>query len=247
LLIGKVINTNASWLAQRLTEMGIKIRRILSVPDEEGEIIEVIRAGLSKCRIIILTGGLGPTYDDITNIALAKALNRKLVINPDAFREIEEKYRAQGLPLTDVRIKMSKMPEGSISLYNPVGTAPGILIEINNKLIVALPGVPAEMKAIFQEHLLGRLTNYTDSIYLEDRFIVKGIPESKAAPVLRDAYQANPSIYIKSHPKGAEFNIPILEIHLSTIGKDKEKLKKGLQETKEMLIRRLQDIGGKIE
>lgn len=246
ILIGKVVNTNASWLAEKLTHMGIKVRRIVSVPDEMDEITEVIRDGLSRSDILILTGGLGPTFDDITNIALAKALDRELVINQEAYEEIKRKYGSQGLPLTEERIKMSKMPKGAVSLYNPIGTAPGILVETDGKVVIALPGVPAEMKGIFNENLSAFLAGFSKAVYMEDRFIVRGVPESKAAPIIKEVFEMNPHVYIKSHPKGAEFKAPVLEIHLTAIGTKEDELKEGIEETRRELMRKLREIGGAI-
>ncbi|WP_243671120.1 molybdopterin-binding protein [Vulcanisaeta sp. JCM 16161] len=148
LLIGKTVNTNAAWLARKLTLLGYDVRRIITVPDNEEDEVEVFRDAIRRgVRVVISTGGLGPTFDDRTSEYLAKALNRKYVINDDALRLVIETFKSRGLELTEPRLKQAKMPEGARPLPNPVGTAPGIWVEEGNTVIIALPGVPAEMMA----------------------------------------------------------------------------------------------------
>jgi nicotinamide-nucleotide amidase len=129
LLIGRVVNTNAAWLASKLTHLGYSVRRVVVVPDEEGDIAEVFREALGRADVVISTGGLGPTPDDITNLAFCKALGVEPVVNQEALRMVKEKYEVRGYPLTREREKMAMMPPGAKPLPNPAGTAPGILYE----------------------------------------------------------------------------------------------------------------------
>jgi len=220
LLIGKTVNTNATWLAKKLTELGIRVERIITVPDDIAVVSEIFKEAINSADVIISTGGLGPTFDDITNIALAKALNRELVINEKAYQEIKDKYSKAGLPLTEERIKMSKMPRGAKSLYNPIGTAPGILVKEKNKVIVALPGVPNEMKAIFNKHVEPIIRKEERQVFLSKSLIVTGLPESTLAPIINKVMNKTEGVYIKSHPKGEELKNPIIEVHITALGKE---------------------------
>ncbi|PCN50204.1 competence damage-inducible protein A [Candidatus Geothermarchaeota archaeon ex4572_27] len=247
ILSGRVVNTNAAWLADRLTRLGIAVRRIVVVPDEEDVIAEAFREAISSADIVISTGGLGPTFDDVTNFAVAKAVGRRLVINEDAYREVKEKYDRAGLPLTEERVKMSKMPEGARSLPNPVGTAPGILMEIGDKVVACLPGVPKEMKAIFERHLMPLLAGRSGLAYSEGSIVVTGVPESSIAPVVKKLMQEFGNVYIKSHPRGEELGASTIEIHVSSVDRSREKALENIRTVIDRLRRELSRLGGEIK
>ena len=234
LLIGKTLNTNAHWLAKRITSLGLKLRRITTVADDLDEISSAVKEALArKPRFIITTGGLGPTFDDKTLEGIAKALNVKLKVNDEALKMVEEKYeeyvkegRIEKAELTPHRIKMATLPKGGKPLPNPVGTAPGVLLEANNTVIIALPGVPSEMKAIFEESVLPILRREASNmIFYEASLEVLGIVESEIAPIIDQVMHDNPYVYIKSHPKGGEKTSRI-ELHFSTTSADAETAKK---------------------
>jgi molybdenum cofactor synthesis domain-containing protein len=233
LLIGKVVNTNASWLAKKLTVMGFRVERIVSIPDDEEVIIGVFREAIDNADIVISTGGLGPTFDDKTSEALAKALNRRWVLNEDAYKEVKEKFVSVGMELTEERLKMAKMPEGAVSLRNSAGVAPGILVRYDNKLVVALPGVPREMMAIFEDELEGILREIAPhKYYVEETVKIMGVPESTLAPYIDKLVKKYPTMYFKSHPKGRETGLSIIELHISTYTQDREKT---MRETRRIL------------
>jgi len=244
LLIGKTVNTNATWLAKKLTELGIKVERIITIPDDIAVVSEIFREAIKSANIIISTGGLGPTFDDITNIALAKALNKELIINKEAYQEIKEKYSKAGLPLTEERIKMSKMPKGAKSLHNPIGTAPGILIKEKEKIIAALPGVPNEMKAIFNKHIKPIIKKKETQTFLSKSLIITGLPESTLAPIINKAMNKTKDIYIKSHPKGEELKKPIIEIHITALGK--ENIQNEIKKAIKIITKEVKNAGGNI-
>jgi len=255
LLIGKIVNTNAQWLAKRITALGMKVKRITVVGDDIDEISTALKEAIQrKPTFIITTGGLGPTFDDKTLEGVAKALNRELEKNEEALKMVEDKYRkyvAEGriesYELTPHRVKMATIPKGSKPLRNPIGTAPGVLAEHEGIKMIMLPGVPLEMKAIFDESVAplirqaaGNLTFYEASIDLW------GVPESELAPLIDQVMRDNPYVYIKSHPKAAE-RIPHLELHLSTTSDDaslaRQRVSKALIQISEMA----QKKGGKIK
>ncbi|MCS7096075.1 MAG: nicotinamide mononucleotide deamidase-related protein [Nitrososphaerota archaeon] len=252
LLIGKILNTNARWLARRATIMGITVKRIIVVGDDLEEVASAIRESLArKPRFIITTGGLGPTFDDKTLEGIAKALGRELILNDKALQMIKTKYRAYvksgETEMTPHRTKMAMLPEGSEPLPNPVGTAPGVMLDAGNTIIFALPGVPAEMESIFEGSISavlkresGGMTFYETSMYVEDMM------ESTLAPLIDATMQDNPYIYIKSHPSGSEDN-PRIEIHFSTVAKDsslaKGRIGKAMIQLSELINKR----GGRVK
>jgi molybdenum cofactor synthesis domain-containing protein len=234
LLIGKTLNTNAQWLAKRMTSLGLSVSRITVIGDDVGEIAATLREAINRNpNFIITTGGLGPTFDDKTLEGIAEAFNCKLQVNEKALKMVKEKYVKyaeemghEKFELTPARVKMATIPEAAEPLPNPVGTAPAITIRNNNVTVFALPGVPPEMKAIFENSLssvlkaaAGNLTFFETSLYISE------VMESEMAPLIDQVMHDNPYIYIKSHPLGAERK-PRIELHLSTTAGDVEKAKK---------------------
>ena len=249
LLIGKVLNTNAQWLSKRATTLGISVKRITVLPDNVDETAAAIRETLArKPQFILTTGGLGPTFDDKTLESIAKALKRKLVVNREALRMVREKYQAyaertgsRNIELTEPQTKMATIPEDSAPIRNPIGTAPAVRVDLEGVVLIALPGVPREMEAIFEETvepLLKKISH--DRVFVEESLYVDGIMESVLAPLIDEAMHDNPKIYIKSHPKSEE-NKPHIEIHFSatttTRREGREKLRKAITQLSALIVK----------
>jgi molybdenum cofactor synthesis domain-containing protein len=254
LLIGKILNTNAHWMARRATSLGIMVKRITVIGDDLAEISNAIREALQrKPRFIITTGGLGPTFDDKTLEGIAKALNRKLEVNEKALKMIKEKYEAffkegriESAELTPPRVKMATLPEEAKPLHNPVGTAPGVLINVNETFLIALPGVPPEMEAIFEESVAPLLRKEAGGVtFFETSMHADDIGESVLAPLIDEVMRDNPYVYIKSHPRGEEKKLHI-ELHFSTTAKDQKIAKSRLVKAMIQLSELIQKTGGKI-
>lgn len=211
LLNGGTANTNAQWLCGEIYSLGGSVMRVLTVPDDLREIEAALRETLLRGpRWVIMTGGLGPTYDDMTLTGVAAALGRGLSEDEAAremilkrLREYKVEGRTQSLDLTPERAKMARIPTGSKPLSNSAGTAPGVLIESDGGYIACLPGVPSEMKAIFQEHLAPMMAKDRLKTITVDTEI-RGIPEAALAPTLAIIAKKYPRIYVKSHPRGSE-------------------------------------------
>lgn len=155
---GQTVNTNAAYLARRLQEAGAACARHLAIPDEAPVIVGAVRETLASHHLVIVTGGLGPTFDDVTASALAQATNRPLRFVPEAARRVRLFYRAHHRRLNRLALRQALLPRGAEALPNPVGTAPGIWLTLNNgRTVVAMPGVPREMRAIFERSVLPRL------------------------------------------------------------------------------------------
>jgi nicotinamide-nucleotide amidase len=255
LLIGKTLNTNAQWLAKRITTLGLTARRITVIADETEEIAGAIKEAIQRSPSFLLTtGGLGPTFDDKTLEGLAEALGKKIEINQTALKMVKEKYlsyaeegRIETPKLTPPRVKMAKLPEGATPLSNPVGTAPAVVVKYENVTIIALPGVPSEMKSIFDESVASILKQATHGVtFFETSIEAIKVMESEMAPLIDKVMQNNPHVYVKSHPKGAE-RIHRIEFHLSTTGKNPTTARKHLIRALLQLKEMIQEKGGKIK
>ncbi|MEM0258786.1 MAG: nicotinamide mononucleotide deamidase-related protein [Thermoproteota archaeon] len=247
LLIGKVVNSNASYLCKRITELGGFVRRITVVRDDLEEISSSIREAISRnTDYIITTGGLGPTFDDMSLEGVAKAFNLELEINEEALQLVKEKYDKLNEPLTPHRIKMAKLPRGAKPLKNPIGTAPGVILEEGKTKIICLPGVPKEMEAIFEDSLKEIISKDITLKFLDMSLSVLNVKESNIAPIIDEVRKELPEVYIKSHPKGYEGS-PRIELHLTVTGEDAESMKMMLQKVAKLLEEKIELIGGKVE
>jgi len=254
LLIGKTLNTNAQWLAKRITTLGLNVLRITVTADNIDEISTTLQESLQrKPQFIITTGGLGPTFDDKTLEGIAKGLKRKIKINDDALKMIEKTYSRyveerliNKVELTPPRVKMAKLPEEAKPLPNPIGTAPGVLIEYEGTTILALPGVPSEMEAIFEESVAPIMKKAAEDVtFFETSIYVIGVMESEIAPLIDQVMHDNPYVYIKSHPGREGEKKPRLELHLTTTAKDLKLAKNRVGKTLIEITELVQQKGGK--
>ncbi|MEM3437424.1 MAG: nicotinamide mononucleotide deamidase-related protein [Nitrososphaerales archaeon] len=255
LLNGKVLNTNAYWLAKMITKLGGFVRCCTVVRDDVDDISSAIKESMKrKVNWLIVSGGLGPTYDDKTLQGIAKALNRELIMNVDALKMVEKKYEMmtyhgiiKKADLTQARMKMAKLPKGSNPLPNPIGTAPGVMINKGYIKIICLPGVPVEMKAIFKESIVPLIKKAINNFYYEKSIHTTGIVESDLAPLIEKVLLNNPLVYIKSYPKGYEEGNAKIEIQVTAMAEEyftaKKRVKNALEQLKSMII----EHGGIIE
>ncbi len=209
ILRGRIQDSNAWMLARRLTGLGYEVVRITACDDDLAAIAREIRRALEDgAALIITTGGLGPTDDDLTLQALAEAAGRPLALDEEARRLVAARYadlqRAGAVEdpgMTPAREKMARIPEGARPLPNPVGAAPGVWLEEGRTTYVALPGVPAEMAAILEESVLpGLSVRTTGVVYAERRITTQARDESEVAAVLRRIARDVPEVFLKSHP-----------------------------------------------
>jgi nicotinamide-nucleotide amidase len=154
LLIGQTINTNAAWLGEKLSEMGIEVNRAWTIGDTYGDIKETISQAETISDLILITGGLGPTKDDITRKALADYMGVGMVFHEASYERIVKIFARLGRPVSMVHKEQCLMPEGAEILRNSMGTAPGMLFRRGDTIIISMPGVPYEMKAIMEEEVI---------------------------------------------------------------------------------------------
>ncbi len=246
ILSGRTVNTNASHIARRLVSLGFSIRRITTVMDELDEISSAFREAINrKPKLIISTGGLGPTYDDKTAEGLSIALNRRFVENEKALEMIIEKYKKINVELTPERRKMAMMPEGAIPVENNEGIAPGIYIVYEGIEILATPGVPREMENVLENFINRYLKTRPPVRYMERNLTVVGIMESAIAPYISNLVKKY-DLYIKSHPKGYELTSPMLEIQIAGSNTNPKELEERINNCKEELKEIVQKLNGKI-
>ncbi|MCX8180910.1 MAG: nicotinamide mononucleotide deamidase-related protein [Thermofilaceae archaeon] len=246
LLIGKVVNTNLAWLGRKLTDLGYRVEGGLIVPDEPDLIAWAFSTAVVRgARVVVSTGGLGPTFDDMTVEGLAKAMGVELELNDDALKVIKEKYRGD---LTESRVKMAKLPKGAKPIYNPVGTAPGVEVEWKGAHLFLLPGVPAEMEAIFESYVEPKLRKLEPLKCRSEALLkVSGVPESLAAPVIKEALKLSEKVYVKSHPKGSELGVPVLELHVTAFDDERERAATLVTTVVQFLERKLNNLGARVQ
>ena len=192
LLIGKIQNTNAYWLSKQATQVGANVTRATVIQDSIEEIGKCICEAIErKPQFIISTGGLGPTFDDKTLEGIAKALNRKLEVNLKALAIVKQRCveyakkrnLSSEIELTPPRVKMATFPAATEVVNNPIGTAPGMRVEVAGTVLFALPGVPSEMEAIFAESIAPLLKQYVGNKgFWEESLFVENIMESYWLP-----------------------------------------------------------------
>jgi len=197
LMLGEQVDTNSPYIARRLREIGLSLVYTTHVGDDEPRMAEAIRIALSRSDVVILGGGLGPTVDDVTRAAAARALGRKLVYHPELYAQIEARFKAFGRTPTENNRQQAYIPDGAQPIENPVGTAPGFLVEHEGRLIFSLPGVPRELMHLLDNVVIPHLQTKLD---LRDVIVVRtlhtiGEGESRIDSLIADLEQsANPAI-----------------------------------------------------
>ena len=157
ILYGQIVDTNSQWMSVELDKVGIKVIRKTSVGDVESEILTAFAEAEKRADIILITGGLGPTNDDLTKPLLAKYFNCELKINEEALREVTEFFKSRGRELTEINRQQAALPTACEKITNPNGTAPGMWFEKNGKVFMSMPGVPHEMKKMMTESVIPKL------------------------------------------------------------------------------------------
>ena len=227
-LDGLVLDTNSNWIEIQLAPLGVEMNRLVSVRDNLTEIGLALKFLMETCNLVITSGGLGPTHDDMTLKAVAQALGRNLVEDPKAFGIVEKQYKdlhERGIvsspEITESRRKMACIPKGSVALDNTVGGAPGIMLEIDNVTIFCLPGVPSELKMIFEGSIVPWIQKKGTSKFYERVVEFEMRDESVFAPIIDIVMKMHPGVYIKSMPRTYGTS-HVLKVWVSSRGSDKE-------------------------
>lgn len=187
ILMGQILDTNSQYIARRLTEIGVEVTEILSIPDKQEEIYEKVDYAMQEADLILVTGGLGPTKDDVTKKVLAEYFGSRLVFNPQAMEWLEELLRNRNLPMNENNKSQAYLPDNCRLLHNLKGTASGMWFEKGWKSLISMPGVPFEMEHLVDTYVIPELKAKYPHLQLEYRMLkVYDVPESQLAQHLEN-------------------------------------------------------------
>jgi len=187
ILYGQITDTNSQWISAELDKIGIRTKRKSSVSDKEAEILEILAEAEKRSDLILITGGLGPTNDDITKKTLAKYFNCTLELHAEALAHVKNMFERRGRELTETNRGQAFLPSVCTYIPNPSGTAPGMWFEKNGKIFMSMPGVPFEMKDIMTQSVLPRLKEYFKTpVILHQLVKTIGIGESNLSDLIKD-------------------------------------------------------------
>ena len=186
LLLGDIVNTNAAYIAEKLAGIGIELYYQTVVGDNPKRLKKCIHEGFARADAIIMTGGLGPTYDDLTKETVAEYFGLPLEEDKDAMAELKHFFKNIGREMTENNKKQAMIPKGARALKNRRGTAPGIALEKDGKVAVLLPGPPGEMRPMFEESVVPLLKKYTDKVIVSHTVTIAGLGESNVESQLRE-------------------------------------------------------------
>ncbi|ARC83378.1 hypothetical protein U732_2292 [Clostridium argentinense CDC 2741] len=196
LLLGDIVNTNAQYLARRLSELGVFVYHQSVIGDNPERLKEAYKLAFSRSDLVITTGGLGPTKDDLTKEVAFEYFGKESVLHKESLKIIQGYFNKLGKPMSESNKKQAYFPEDAVILPNNNGTAPGCIIDEEGKILITLPGPPKEMKPMFEEAAVPYLLKYQDGILVSKVLRVIGVGESEAADMLSDIIdnQTNPTV-----------------------------------------------------
>ncbi|WP_456376181.1 competence/damage-inducible protein A [Lutibacter sp.] len=239
ILIGQILDSNSKWIAEQLNTIGISVYQITSIQDDKQHILKAVKEAQLNCDIVIITGGLGPTKDDITKLTLAEYFEDTLVLNEEVLEHIRNLFAKMKYPFTEVNKQQALVPSKSIPLKNYFGTAPGMWFQKNNKVVVSLPGVPNEMKGLLQNSVLPKLKEtFKLPFILHKTILTYGMGESVVAERIEEWENNLPNFiklaYLPSYGR--------LRLRLSAKGTNELKLKEGIESEVAKLAKIIPDI-----
>ena len=222
ILIGQIIDTNSSYIAKALDKIGIATHEMLSISDDKEHILNTFQKLQNTVEVVIITGGLGPTKDDITKKTLCKYFNTHLIFNDEVYSDIERLFKERGYQVSAVNRSQAELPANCMALRNAVGTAAGMWFNMDGVLYVSMPGVPYEMMHLMESSILPMLSQQFNAPYImHHTLLTQGIGESILAEKIHDWEEALPEgvklAYLPS--------VSAVRLRLSGSGEDQEKLK----------------------
>lgn len=209
LLLGDIVNTNAAFLAGRCADLGLSCYYQSVVGDNAERLSAVLKCAMERSDVVILSGGLGPTEDDLTKEVAAKVCGRKLCVDDNCMERIAEYFSGRNIKPTENNWKQAKVPEGAIVLDNNNGTAPGIIIEAENARVILLPGPPNELVPMFEESVAPYLEKLTPGVIESQTVKICGVPESKVEDMIKDIIDAQTNPTIAPYAKTGEVHLRV--------------------------------------
>lgn len=233
LLIGQVVNTNAAFIGQQMTAAGFELTVVITIGDDGPAIREAVERAMSKTDVVLMTGGLGPTKDDITKKVICDIFQRELVIDEATLKQVTEMFAARGMELTETNRQQAAVPEGCVVLTNTLGTAPGLWLEKDGKVLISLPGVPFEMEKLIKDEVLPRLKagKFRSSSLLYKVVQCTNITESGLSDMLEEyEKQLSEGFKLAYLPKPG-----IIRLRLTAEGNDTEQMQTTLDQQFDLL------------
>ena len=226
ILYGQIIDTNSQWISAELDKLGIKTRQKSSVSDKADEILRILNESSKRSSLVIITGGLGPTNDDITKKTLCTYFNTELVWNNDVLNHLQNLFFIRGRELNELNKQQALVPANCEILSNSNGTAPGMWMDLNNVVYISLPGVPYEMKGILKEFGFDKIKNRFQTPTIVHRMIkTSGIGETTLSEIIQTWENALPKhIGLAYLPSAGE-----VKLRLTAVGENEEQLKNEVQ------------------
>ena len=209
LLLGQIVNSNATRIGERLADAGLDHHQQTVVGDNDARIVEALAAACSRADAVIITGGLGPTQDDLTREAMARAAGVALMFDADQADRLRERWVLRGKVMPDSNLRQAERPDGSMLISNPKGTAPGIRMQIDGTWVIALPGVPAEMIPMLENDVIPFLRGDDRSVLVSRLIRTWGESESAIGEQLSDLYDASTNPSIAFLASGGEIKVRI--------------------------------------
>lgn len=228
LLIGQTIDTNSAWIAKHLNELGIFIHQITSISDSREHILATLKDASKRAQLVLITGGLGPTNDDITKVTLCEYFNTHLQRNEAIEKRIQLMFEQRGIPILDVNLRQADLPANCQIIENKRGTAQGMWFEHEGVVYASMPGVPFEMEGIMKDHLLEKIRNHFETPHiLHFHILTQGIGESMLAHRIADweASLAELNIKLAYLP-----SLGAVKLRLTTSGEDENVLKQRIDQ-----------------
>ncbi len=233
ILYGQTLDTNSHWISQKLDELSIKVYQKTTISDTEDHILQSLKDAESRADIILVTGGLGPTSDDLTKPCLAKYFNVGLTLNEEALQEIKDLFNRAGREMTIHNEQQAELPDNCEKISNTMGTAPGMWFEERGKIFMSMPGVPYEMKTMMERDVLPRLASRFQKEVIVHRIVkTVGIPESRLADMIKDWQKALPQnqklAYLPTHGQ--------VKLRITGTGADESKIQEDIQKSIDSLV-----------
>jgi nicotinamide-nucleotide amidase len=238
LLIGQVIDTNSAWMAIELNKAGIWVKRRVAIGDAREEIIRALDEESKQADIILITGGLGPTADDITKPVLCDYFDGKLVVDEGALQNVQQIFARLNRPMLDSNLKQAEVPDTCTVIQNNRGTAPGMWFEKAGKIYVSMPGVPHEMIGMMTDYVIPRLPQYFKMPFIVSKTLLTfGIGESFLSELIKDLEQALPSSLKLAYLP----NYGMVRLRLTGIGNEKAEIETTLHQQFELLKKQVSE------
>ncbi|MEI8046835.1 MAG: competence/damage-inducible protein A [Bacteroidota bacterium] len=232
LLIGQVIDTNSAWMAEQLNMIGIRVHQITSISDNQEHILTTLKEASERVQLILITGGLGPTKDDITKQTLCRYFNTSLVFSEEVYQNVEKLFAARGFAVSELNRLQAMVPANCKVIPNPNGTAPCMWFAEDDCIYVSMPGVPFEMKAIMEHEIIPRLLGKLNKVIIHRTILTEGVGESHLATIIEPWEDSLPEFV-----KLAYLPQPgMVRLRLTAYGTDRGQLQEAIHKAEKELI-----------